>query len=126
MLFPVLPGLAGATRRVHACDDLIARDLWADFDDEVIQMEAVVIDNNIGGTDPSLQVRARDGVNWTIELASHARNNQVGLTPSQALPGDPVQIRGRRTHHFGENRIKATRVTIAAREFALFAEPEKV
>ena len=70
---------------------MIARDAWSDFDAELIRFEAVVTDNNIAGSDPTLQVRAPDGTNWTIELANHARNDQVGLTQAQALPGDPVQ-----------------------------------
>ncbi|SES90659.1 hypothetical protein [Paracoccus homiensis] len=122
MPFPFHPGLAGAQRRVFAYDDMIARDAWSDFDAELIRFEAVVTDNNIAGSDPTLQVRAPDGTNWTIELANHARNDQVGLTQAQALPGDPVQVHGRRIHHFGENRIKATRLTIGEREFLLFPE----
>lgn len=69
-----------------------------------------------------MQVRAHDGVNWTIELASRSRNARAGLTESQALPGDQVSVVGRRTAQFGENRIKATHVTIGDKTFDLSEE----
>ena len=115
-------GLSAGREPVFAPDDILAADRWSDFEDESVQLQAIVIDNNISGSDPTLQVRAHDGVNWTIELGRRARNIAAGLTPSQALPGDPVAIRGRRLHRFGENRIKATRLTIGQREFDLYPE----
>lgn len=89
------PGLAGARMRLLSRDDMVARD----FGGDVTRLEATITDNYIDGSDPTLQVRAPDGVNWTIELAGHARNRSAGLTESRALPGDPVRIIGRRLHH---------------------------
>ncbi|MCF3973195.1 hypothetical protein [Paracoccus salsus] len=121
---PHLPpfGPAVTRRPVFAPDDALTRDKWTDFEDEMIRLDATIIDNNIAGSDPTLQVRARDGVNWTIELATRSRNLAVGLTESQALPGDFVSVVGRRTHHFGEMRIKATHVTIGDKAFELYSD----
>ncbi|PHQ69526.1 MAG: hypothetical protein COB97_07285 [Paracoccus sp.] len=116
--FPLF-GPAVVRKPVLAPDDALVQDRWTDFDDEMIRLDAIVIDNNIGGSDPTLQVRACDGVNWTIELATRSRNLKAGLTESQALPGDPVSVVGRRTAHFGENRIRATHVTIGEKAFDL-------
>ena len=93
-------------------------------DGDLIRLDAIVTDNYISGSDPALQVRAPDGVNWTIELASRSRNRDAGLTESQALPGDLVAVVGRQISHFGENRIKAQRLTIAGRSFDLSAAEE--
>ncbi|WCR10542.1 hypothetical protein JHW45_16045 [Paracoccus stylophorae] len=109
-------------RPVHAPDDALSQDRWTDSGDELIRLNARITDNNIGGSDPTLQVRAHDGVNWTIELASRSRNARAGLTESQALPGDQVSVVGRRTAQFGENRIKATHVTIGDKTFDLSEE----
>lgn len=120
MPYLALFGIAVECKPVFAPDDALAGDKWSDFDDEMIRLDAIVIDNNISGSDPTLQVRARDGVNWTIELASRHRNRDAGLTESQALPGDLASVVGRRIHHFGENRIKAVHVTIGDRQFDLY------
>lgn len=119
--FP-FPGFSADRKPVFAPDDILAADRWSEFEDELIHLQAIVIDNNISGSDPTLQVRAHDGVNWTIELGRRARNIAAGLTASQAMPGDPVSIRGRRLHRFGENRIKAMQLTIGQREFDLYPD----
>lgn len=92
-------------------------------DDELVRLDAVVTDNYISGSDPVLQVRAPDGVNWTIQLSSHTRNLQAGLTQSQALPGDAITVVGQAMHAFGENRIQAQHLTIGGRDFDL-SKPE--
>lgn len=93
---------------------------WDEFKPHLTQLDAVVTDNYIGGSDPVLCVRDQDGRNWTIELASRARNAEIGLKESAALPGDAIRIIGRRTRHFGEQRIKAVHLTIAGRGFDLY------
>lgn len=93
---------------------------WDEFKPRLTELEAVVTDNYISGSDPVLCVRDRDGRNWTVELASRARNAEIGLKESAALPGDPVRVIGRRTRHFGEQRIKAVHLTIAGRAFEMY------
>jgi hypothetical protein len=119
--FPIFAPLSPC-RPVFAPDDVILGDAWSDFEDDLTRLQAVITDNNIDGSDPTLQVRAEDGVNWTIELGHHARNNTIGLTAAKALPGDPVEVLGRRTHHFGENRIKALRLRIGEDDFDLYPQ----
>lgn len=109
-------------RRVFARDDLLAQDGWSDFEDNLTRLDATITDIYISGSDPTLQVRARDGVNWTIELADRGRNRDAGLTDRAALPGDSISILGRRTHHFGENRIKAMQLTIGNKSFELYPD----
>lgn len=116
-------GFAVTCPRLLARDDILAGDRWSDPEADIIRLEATVTDNYIAGSDPTLQVRARDGVNWTIELAARARNREVGLTESRALPGDPVQIVGHTLPGFGENRIKALHLTIAGVDYDLSPEP---
>lgn len=111
-------GIAVTCSRLFARDDILACDKWSDQED-LTRLEATITDNYISGSDPTLQVRASDGVNWTIELAARARNREAGLTESRALPGDPVKVVGRELHHFGENRIKALHLTIAGTEYDL-------
>jgi len=65
---------------------------WDEFKPCFTELEAVVTDNYSDGSDPVLCVRDEDGCNWTIELASHARNAEIGLKASAALPGDPIRI----------------------------------
>ncbi len=109
---------------LHAPDDAIAHDKWSDFDDERIVLDAVIVDNNIAGSVPALQIRASDGASWTVELGRHSRNDAAGLTAAQALPGDRVTVIGRPAHRIGENRIKALHVTIGDRSFDLYPEAE--
>lgn len=97
-----------------------ATDDWDEFKPHLTRLEAVVTDNYISGSDPVICVRDADGRNWTIELASRARNAETGLKDSAALPGDPIRIIGRRTRRFGEQRIKAVHLVIAGRSFDLY------
>lgn len=93
---------------------------WDEFKPHLTRLEAVVTDNYISGSDPVICVRDADGRNWTIELASRSRNVEIGLKESAVLPGDPIHVIGRRTRHFGEQRIKAVHLTIAGRPFELY------
>ena len=117
---PRLPETGIADRRTPAFAPAPAIDIWDEFKPHLTQLDAELTDNYAAGSDPVLCVRDRDGRNWTIELASHARNAEIGLSKAAALPGDPVRVIGRRTRHFGEQRIKAVHLTIAGRPFELY------
>ncbi|MBK4216185.1 hypothetical protein JJJ17_09640 [Paracoccus caeni] len=116
--------LARAETRTPAfqLNDGFEDDLWSDFQPRLTEMDAVVTDNYISGCYPVLYVRCRDGRNWTIELANRVRNDAVGLTEHAVLPGDKVQIIGRRTRHFGEYRIKALHLTVGEKAYDLYPE----
>ncbi|SIT04893.1 hypothetical protein [Paracoccus saliphilus] len=115
-------GISTTPTRLFAPDDALSSDRWSDFEDDLTRLDATITDINILGSDPTLQVRASDGVNWTIELGCHSRNRESGLEDAPAIPGDPVSVVGRRTHHFGENRIKAVKLTIGDRDYQLYPE----
>ena len=119
--FP-LSGRIALRSRTHARDDILAHESWSAFEAETTLLEATVIDNNITGSDRTLQVRAADGYNWTIELADRARNEDVGLDNGSAATGDTVVVVGMRAQHFGENRIKAVQLTIGDKDYALYPE----
>lgn len=115
-------GFAVDRKPFFARDDIISQDRWSDFEENLTRLEATITDIYISGSDPTLQVRARDGVNWTIELGGRARNRDVGLHEAKAIPGDSVTVLGRRTHYFGESRIKAVQLTIGSDSYALYPE----
>lgn len=118
---PRLPAYGIAALRTPAFDPtLIDDDTWDEFKPHLTELEAVVTDNYATGSDPVLCVSDKDGRNWTIELAGRARNAAIGLSDAAALPGDPVRVIGRRTRHFGEQRIKAVHLIIAGRTFDLY------
>lgn len=119
----LLPWPRTAMRNLlRARDDVIGRDAWSEYQDEMTTLDATIIDNNAAGSDPTLQVRATDGYNWTIELAKHTRNAEVGLTSQVAGSGDRVRVHGLLSHRLGESRIKALRLTIGDRVFDLYPE----
>lgn len=119
---PRLPEHGIAVLRTPALDltPTLDIDIQDEFKARLTQLDAVITDNYINGSDPVLCVRDEDGRNWTIELASRARNAEIGLKESAALPGDPIRVIGRRTRHFGEQRIKAVHLTIAGRPFEVY------
>lgn len=118
-------GINAAQRRCFAPDDALRSNNWSDFDEEMTRLDAVITDINIDGSDPTFQVRARDGMNWTIELGSHARNRKTGLEDALTTPGDRITVIGHPSHHFGENRIKAVQLTIGDKEFELYHDDPK-
>ena len=117
-----MPGRDRALTVLRLPDDGAARGDWNEFDAELVEMSASITDVNIGGSDPTIQVRARDGMNWTIDLSGRSRIREAGLTPRDIGPGDPVSVLGHQSHVFGENRIKALRLTVGEREFLLHPE----
>ncbi|WP_147391953.1 hypothetical protein [Paracoccus onubensis] len=121
---PHLPcfGINRNPTRLFAPDDVMSGNPWAEFEEELTRLDAVITDINISGSDPTLQVRASNGVNWTIELGDRSRNRQAGLEDASAIIGDPVSVTGRQTHHFSENRIKAIELTINNLDYKLYPE----
>ncbi|WP_028725778.1 hypothetical protein [Paracoccus zeaxanthinifaciens] len=83
------------------------------------RLTGLLTDINIAGSQPTLQVRAADGFNWTVELASHAENRAAGLEDAPILQGDMVEVFGPATGSLGEYRIRAHRLIIAGRRFDL-------
>lgn len=120
-LFPFSGGIA-LRKPCFARDEILAQDGWSQFDSELTSLEATVIDNNINGSDRTLQVRAADGFNWTIELADRARNEQAGLVAASTITGDQITVLGMRATQFGENRIKAVQLTIGENCYQLYPE----
>lgn len=114
-----MPGSSG-----HAGSPAATGDIWADFKPAETHLSGVITDVNIDAGDPTLQVRGPDGRNWTVELADRRRNASLGLTRAAMLPGDRIEITGRRTQHFGEQRIKALRLSVEDRSFELFPQLE--
>lgn len=92
------------------------------YEAELTQLDARITDLGLSGSRPSLQVRAHDGMNWTVELGDRAKTRDAGLTDHDAAPGDPVSIRGHRATGFGDWRIRAISLTIAGRDFALMPD----
>ena len=90
-----------------------------EYKPHLTELTGTVTDNYSSGSDPVLCVSDAEGRNWTVELASRARNAQIGLTDAAAMPGDPIRIIGHRPRRFGEQRIKAVHLTIAGRALAL-------
>lgn len=115
-------GFAVDRTPVFARDDILPSDRWTEFEEDLTRLDAAITDINISGSDPTLQVRAPDGVNWTVELGGRTRNREVGLLEAKAIPGDKVTVLGRRTHHFGETRIKALQLTIGEQGYDLYPD----
>lgn len=114
-----MPGSAG-----HAGSPVATGDIWADFKPAETHLSGVITDVGIDAGDPTLQVRGPDGRNWTVELASRRRNQSLGLTRAALMPGDRIELTGRRTLRFGEQRIKALCLTVEGRSFELFPQLE--
>ena len=107
---------------LRAPDDGTGRAGWADFESEPVTLAARVTDVNVTGSDPTIQVRAEDGMNWTIDLTGRSRIREAGLTPRDIGPGDDVVVLGHRSQHFGESRIRALRLSADGRDFVLHPE----
>lgn len=115
-------GINPHSTRLYAPDDAMSGNPWADYEEKLSRLDAVITDMNISGSDPTLQVRASDGVNWTIELGCRVRIRESGLEDAPISFGDSVSVTGRQIQYFGENRIKAIKLTINNRDFRLYPE----
>lgn len=95
---------------------------WSEFENELTSLDATITDLALSGRNPSLQVRARDGLNWTVELSSRDRMLGAGLTERLAGPGDAISVIGRQSRITSDTHIKALRLTISGRAYELFPE----
>lgn len=95
---------------------------WPGYEAETSQFDATITDLGLTSSHPSLQVRAHDGMNWTVELGNRRQAEAAGLTRTSAAPGDLVKITGHKASGFGDRRIRAIKLTIAGRSFELSPE----
>lgn len=95
---------------------------WSGFEDELTRLDATITDLALSGSNPSLQVRARDGLNWTVELASRDRMLNAGLSDRLPAPGDAISVIGRQSRSTGDTHIRALRLTLGGRAYELYPE----
>ncbi|TRW97404.1 hypothetical protein FNJ84_07770 [Paracoccus sp. M683] len=120
-LFPICGRMSGPSC-CHQPADTGRGQTWSGFDDEVTRLDATITDLGMSSGHPTFQVRAHDGMNWTVELGQKTRADKAGLTGRSVAPGDKVLITGHQASGFGDFRFKALRLTIAGRAFELYPE----
>lgn len=122
MILSFLRGRNCGPARLFAPADAADSRGWPGYEAETSQLDATITDLGLTSSLPSLQVRARDGMNWTVELGNRRQTESAGLTKSSAAPGDLITITGHKATGFGDRRIRAARLTIAGRRFDLSPE----
>lgn len=95
---------------------------WPGYESETTQLSAHITDLALSNSHPSLQVRARDGINWTVELGDRVSLLKAGLNDRMLVPGDQIAVMGHCAHEFGDFRIRALRLTVLGRDYNLAAE----
>lgn len=117
MKFPPISGRACGAALLFAPSETQRGASWQGYDDDLTRLDATITDLGMSNSHPSLQARARDGMNWTVELGDREQIRRAGLSDRDVAPGDKVEIQGHRASEFGDRRIKVSRLTIAGRSF---------
>lgn len=117
MPFSPISGRICGTARLSAPSESQRGQSWQGYDDDVTQLDATITDLGLSNSHPSIQARARDGMNWTVELGDRGQIRRAGLSDRDVAPGDKIEIQGHRASGFGDRRIKVSRLTIAGRSY---------
>lgn len=121
---PFLPmsGRTDGPAVTFAPSDSGQRGAMPGYEPDIAELSARITDLSLSGSHPSLQVRAHDGMNWTVELGDRIQTQRAGLSDRLLAPGDQIKIRGHRASGFGDRRIRALRLTVAGRDYELAPE----
>ena len=86
-----------------------------------IDLTGTVSEANLGNPHGILKVDV-DGETWTVEVGQPWRNDRAGLTDEDYAPGSELRFIGEPSSTEGERLMKAERVYIGDKEYALYPD----
>ncbi|MDK1488858.1 DUF6152 family protein [Sinorhizobium sp. 7-81] len=93
---------------------------WAEADQ--IELSGTIREISMAPPHPTLDVETENDGVWRVELANPRQTERSGFVEGVAKVGDPVVALGNRSLDRSEKRMKAVRITVAGKAYALYPE----
>ena len=95
---------------------------WNWAEDQQSELSGTVKSVSMAPPHPSLQVTAKDGKQWLIDLANPNQTERSGFTAASAKAGDAIVVMGNRSKDKSQLWMKAVRITVAGKTYDLYPE----
>jgi len=114
-LFPVVLAISAVIAAVPAS----AHHGWSWTTGDNIDLTGVIASVSLGNPHGIVKVDV-DGENWTVEVGQPWRNDRAGLEDGDLAEGVELRVIGEPSAEISERRVKAERLYIDGREYALY------
>nr|WP_271188732.1 DUF6152 family protein [Ancylobacter dichloromethanicus] len=95
---------------------------WSWAESEQMTLEGTIKTISMAPPHPSLQVTARDGTLWQVDLGNPRQTANSGFTGDTAKPGDAITVLGNRNRDQTKPHMKAVRITLAGTNYDMYPE----
>lgn len=95
---------------------------WSWAESEQMTLEGTIKTISMAPPHPSLQVTARDGTLWQVDLGNPRQTANSGFTGDTAKPGDAITVLGNRNRDETKPHMKAVRITLAGTNYDMYPE----
>ena len=95
---------------------------WSWAESEQMTLQGTITTLSMAPPHPSLQVTARDGTLWQVDLSNPRQTANSGFTGDTAKPGDAITVLGNRNRDEAKSHMKAVRITIAGKNYDMYPE----
>lgn len=106
---------------LYAGTPVLAHHGWAWTEAGNIELTGVITAVRLGNPHGRVTVQAGDE-EWLVEVGQPWRNDSAGLTDELLSKGREITVIGQRSADTNEKRLKAERVRIDGKEYALYPE----
>lgn len=94
---------------------------WAWTTGGNVEVEGVIVEAVLGNPHGVLTLDV-EGERWLVEVGQPWRNARAGLKDGDLAPGVEIRVIGEPSANIDDRRVKAERLYIGDREFALYPE----
>ncbi|SCW78296.1 DUF6152 family protein [Ancylobacter rudongensis] len=95
---------------------------WSWAESAQMTLEGTITTISMAPPHPSLQVTARDGTLWQVDLGNPRQTANSGFTGATAKPGEAITVLGNRNRDEAKSHMKAVRITIAGKNYDMYPE----
>jgi hypothetical protein len=95
---------------------------WSWAETEQTELAGVIRAVSMAPPHPSLEVEAKDGTLWRIDLSNPRQTAASGFDGDSAEPGDEIHILGNRSAREGERLMKAVRIVIDGQAYDIYPD----
>lgn len=95
---------------------------WSWAEGEKTTLEGTIRTISMAPPHPMLQVAAKTGTVWQVDLGNPSQTDRSGFTGDTAKPGDAITVLGNRHLDKTKMHMKAVRITVAGRNYDMYPE----
>lgn len=111
-----------AAAAVAAAAPALAHHGWAWAETQQSSLAGVVQSVSMTPPHPSLQIKARDGAVWRVDLGNPGLTARSGFVEGSAKVGDSITVLGNRALDRSQRLMKAVRLTVGGKTYDIYPD----